>query len=132
MSKNQNNIRIFDTNIYLRFITGDNLRYGIEAKELFLRAQKGDYRIYLDELVLGEIVWTLQSFYKYSREIIRQNISKLLGSHSIINPRIRIMKRTLDRYSSSNLSYSDCWVYEISKTGNMKLETFDKDLAKQI
>ena len=132
MPKNQNNIRVFDTNIYLRFITGDNLRLGMEAKEFFLRAQKGEYKIYLDELVLGEIVWTLQSFYKYSRGVIRQNISKLLSTRTTINPRMKIMKKTLDLYSSTNLSYSDCWIYEVSKINNMKLETFDKDLAKQI
>lgn len=132
MSKNQNNIRIFDTNIYLRFITNDDLKYGPEARELFIRAQKGEFKIYLDELVLGEIIWTLQSFYKYPRDEINKNISKLLDSRFITNPRIKIMKRALEKYVTTNLSYSDCWICEVSKAEHLILETFDKDLAKQV
>ncbi|MBI5356035.1 PIN domain-containing protein [Candidatus Collierbacteria bacterium] len=125
--------RIFDTNIFLRFITGDNPKFSPEAKQLFIRAQKGEYKIYLDELVFGEIVWTLQSFYDYTREEIRKNLGNLLNSNFVVNPRKRLMKKALEKYvMMTNLSFSDCWIYELSNVESMRLETFDKGLSKQV
>jgi predicted nucleic-acid-binding protein len=133
MPKNyRKKLRIFDTNIFLRFITGDNPKYGPEAKQLFGRAQKGEFKIYLDELVFGEIVWTLQSFYDYTREEIRENLGNLLNCSFVVNPRKRLMKKALEKYMMTNLSFSDCWIYELSNNESMRLETFDKGLSRQV
>lgn len=123
-------ISLFDTNIFLRFITGDRSEYGLKARELFKQAQKGEYEIYLDELVFGEVVWTLQSFYKYSRSEIYNNLNIFFDFDFVINPRKKILKKTLETYASTNLSFSDCWIYELSKSKSLELETFDKELQK--
>jgi predicted nucleic-acid-binding protein len=131
MSKNsKDKVNLFDTNIFLRFITGDKSEYGLKARELFKQAQKGEFKIYLDELVFGEVVWTLQSFYKYSRREIYDNLSKFFDFDFMINPRKKILKRALETYVSTNLSFSDCWIYELSKSKSLELETFDKELQK--
>lgn len=131
MSKSlKSKISLFDTNVFLRFITGDKSEYGTKARELFKQAQKGKFKIYLDELVLGEVVWTLQSFYKYSRKEIYDNLSKFFDFDFIINPRKKILKKALETYFSKNLSFSDCWIYELSKSKSIEIETFDKELKK--
>lgn len=131
MSKNlKNKISLFDTNIFLRFITGDRSEYGLKARELFKQAQKREFEIYLDELVFGEVVWTLQSFYKYSRREIYNNLNNFFDFNFIINPRKKILKKALETYVSTNLSFSDCWIYELSKAKSLDLETFDKELQK--
>lgn len=101
------------------------------SRELFKRAQKGEFKIYLDELVFGEVVWTMQTFYKYSRREIYDNLSKFFGFDFIINPRKKTLKKALETYASTNLSFSDCWIYELSKSKLIELETFDKDLKRQ-
>lgn len=132
MPKNyKSNPRIFDTNIFLRFITGDNSVYSPKAKILFNRAKKGEFKIYLDELVFGEVVWTLQSFYDYSREEIWENLRKLLDCSFVISPRKQTIKKSLEKYATTRLSFSDCWISELSNKESMELETFDKDLLKQ-
>lgn len=132
MPPNRNNIFLLDTNIFLRFITNDHPQLSQKAKTFFKLAERGRYKIYLDELVLGEIVWTLQSFYEYSRSEIYHSLNKLMASKFISNPRKKTLIKTLNRYSNSSLSFSDCWVFEIAKSNKIKLQTFDKDLQKAI
>lgn len=131
MSRNlKDKISLFDTNIFLRFITGDKSEYGSKSRELFKQAQKEEFQIYLDELVFGEVVWTMQSFYKYSRREIYDNLSRFFDFDFIINPRKKTLRKALETYASTNLSFSDCWIYELSKSKLIKLETFDKELQK--
>ncbi len=132
MPSKQNSVFLLDTNVFLRFITNDHLQLSQQAKTFFKSAELGRLKIYLDELVLGEVVWTLQSFYEYSRSEIYHSLNRLLASRFMVNPRKKILIKALNRYSISNLSFSDCWVFEVAKSNKIKLQTFDKDLQKAI
>lgn len=130
MPSNQNKVCLLDTNIFLRFITNDHPQLSQRAKNIFKSAESGKYKIYLDELVLGEVVWTLQSFYEYSRSEIYKHLSRLITSKFIINPRKNILVKALNHYSVSSLSFSDCWISEVAKSNRIRLQTFDKALQK--
>lgn len=121
-----------DTNILIRFLRADHPQLSSKAKEIFLKAQKGNIEIYLDEIIIAETVWLLSSFYKLKKELIASQLQELVSQKWIINPRKRIILDSLSLFSLNNLAYIDCWVACISKSIHAKLETFDFKLKRAV
>lgn len=121
---------LLDANIILRFLRNDVPSHFKIAKETISKGQQGKAELYLDELVLAEVIWTSTTFYKETRETISKPLLKLLTQNWIINPRKELISEALNYYKNSNLSYIDCWLYTLSKEKNFFLETFDQKLKK--
>lgn len=124
------NIVLVDTNIILRFLFRDDEVLFASANTIFGNAESGKIKIYIDELVIAEVIWTLTSFYKQDKKEVFNLLSKLVSRKWIVNPRKKLILNSLRLCISTNLSYVDCWIAEVSKSNKLKLETFDKDLEK--
>ncbi len=122
---------LVDTNIILRFLLRDDEKLFFVANSIFSNAEHGNIKIYIDELVVAEAIWTLTSFYKQDKKEIFDLMLKLVSRKWIVNPRKKLILNSLKLCLDSNLSYIDSWVFEVSKANKYKLETFDKDLNKQ-
>lgn len=120
-----------DTNVLIRFLRADHPELSPKAKEIFLRAQKGDLEIYLDEIIIAETVWLLSSFYKLKKEEIVYQLQELISQEWIINSRKKIILDSLSLYAGSSLHYVDCWLSHVSKEISSELKTLDKKLEKQ-
>lgn len=55
-----------------------------------------------------ETVFTLQSFYKHPRPLIRDNVLPLLQPPGIALPGKRRLRRAFELYTNTNLSFADC------------------------
>lgn len=121
---------LIDANVIIRFLLNDHTTHSPIAKSIFLKAQQGKIKIYLDEVVVAEVIWTLSSFYKVKKMDLVDKIEKLLSQDWIVNPKKNLLLETLNVYLSSKLDYIDCWVFIVSKSEGIALETFDKDLKK--
>ncbi|MCX6705801.1 MAG: hypothetical protein NTV24_01695, partial [Candidatus Woesebacteria bacterium] len=56
-----------DSNIFLRFLIGDNQKMLGECLSLIEDIKKGKIDAFTSNLILSEVVWTLGSFYKFPR-----------------------------------------------------------------
>jgi predicted nucleic acid-binding protein len=121
---------VIDANVMIRFLLADHPRLSPAAKSVFLKAQNGKLRIYLDEVIVAEVVWTLSSFYKIKRKDIGEKLEKLISQDWIINPKKDLILSSLSLFVSHNLDYIDCWIYVVAKDTKLSLETFDKDLKR--
>ena len=126
------NTVLVDTNIILRFFLRDNEILFASAKAIFNEAESGNAKIYIDELVVAEVIWTLTSFYKQPKKEIANLLVKLVSRGWIVNPRKKLILKVLRLCSTINLSYVDCWLVEVAHKAKMPLRTFDKDLQKQV
>ena len=122
--------KITDTNIFIRFLTKDHKILSLQAKTFFEEAEKGKINLYADEVMIAEIIWLLDSFYKYSREEISNQLEKIISQPWIINPRKELILTTIELFRTTNLSYVDCWLYTVSQNLNFPLATFDRKLKK--
>ena len=61
---------LLDTNVIIRFLTGDHPAHSPRSRSLFTRAAAGDVTLLVTDLALAETVWVLQSFYKLDRGAI--------------------------------------------------------------
>lgn len=73
-----------DTNVVLRFLLQDDDRLSGKANDIFMAINNGELTVYLDPVVLGEIVWVLKSFYKLPPEKVYEWVLPI-ASHSHIN-----------------------------------------------
>src|SRR3989344_1655210 len=94
---------IVDANVIIRFLLNDHPRLSPIATSLFYKAQKKLINVYLDEVILAEVIWTLSSFYKIKKADLIENIEKFL---------------------------SQDWVVSKKKDLIFKLETFDRNLKR--
>jgi len=53
-----------DANVFLRFILGEPPEFAVEAERVFRDSIEGRFKLVTSELVLAEIVWTLEAFQK--------------------------------------------------------------------
>ena len=72
-------MRGLDTNVLMRFVTGDDAAQFATAEELLVRAEDQGERFYVHSIVLCELAWTLRGGeYRYQRPAIADAIEKLL------------------------------------------------------
>lgn len=121
---------LVDTNIVIRLLLGDRVELTHKAKSIFFKAQEGLYYIYLDEVVIAEVVWTLSSHYKLDKINIINQLEKLIFQNWIINPRKKLILKSLYLFKTKNLGYIDCWIFTVNQSLKASLETFDNDLKK--
>lgn len=120
-----------DTNVIIRFLQQDHPDHFSKAKEIFQTAESGKSVIYFDELIVAETIWLLTTHYEQSKDKVANALSQLLSAPWAKNPRKKLILASLNLYTTSNLSYIDCWLYHVSNKLKLKLVTFDKDLQKQ-
>jgi predicted nucleic-acid-binding protein len=123
-------ISAIDANYLVRFFLKDDLQLFTIVSELFDRAQKGKLKIYLDEVIVAEVIWVLSSRYKIAKNLIATQFERFISEGWLINPRKDAILNAIDRYAKTNLSYVDCWLYELCKENKYSLATFDRKLAK--
>ena len=121
---------LVDANVIIRFLLNDHKALSPLAKSIFLKAQQRKIRIYLDEVVIAEVIWTLSSFYKIKKTDLVDRLEKFIFQDWITNPRKKLILDSLHLFYSSNLDYIDCWMFTVSQAQGINLETFDKDLKK--
>lgn len=121
---------LVDANVVIRFLLNDHETFSPKAKSIFLKAQEGKIKIYLDEVIVAEVIWTLSSFYKIGKTDLVDRMKKIISQDWIVNPRKTALIKAIDLYDSSNLDYIDCWVFAVGKSRGIILETFDKNLNK--
>lgn len=124
-------IIIVDTNVILRLILADEPKLSIQAKEIFDLAETGQTKIYIDEVVVAEVVWVLSSFYRQPKQDIVRHLKDMISQTWIVNPRKKLVLAALDLFLETNLSYIDAWILSVSRHRKIELKTFDKKLDKK-
>lgn len=119
-----------DTNIILRFLLNDHPKLSQKAKQIFTQAEKGNSQIYLDEVIIAEVVRVLLSFYKKDKDEIIEQLTKLVSRPWVINEQKQTILAAFEMYRLTKFAYIDCWIYILSKEENYQFETFDVSLKK--
>ena len=121
---------LIDTNVFIRHLRGDDKVLSLKAKAVFSQAETGKHQIYVDEVIIAEVVWVLSSFYKETRAAIAFQLSDILSQTWVINPRKNLILKTLTLFTKTSHSYIDCWAFVVAKDEQFPFTTFDKTLDK--
>jgi len=69
-----------DTNLFLRFLTNDVPDQAHAVDQLLMRAEEGELELFTSSLTIAEIVWTLESYYELSSEVVRDHVVAILNT----------------------------------------------------
>jgi predicted nucleic-acid-binding protein len=122
-----------DTNLFLRFLTNDVPDQAKAVHQLLLQAAQGDISLITTSIVIAEIVWTLESFYKETKENIQKMVLSFLNTPGLEVDNGDLVIRALRRYVDKNIdfinAYNAAWmeIHEITT-----IYTFDQDHFSRI
>jgi predicted nucleic acid-binding protein len=98
-----------DTNLFLRFLTKDVPEQAEAAHRLFLQAAQGEISLITTSMVIAEIVWTLESFYKETKDEIQQMVLSFLNTPGLEVDNGELVIRALRRYVDKNIDFIDAY-----------------------
>ena len=120
-------MKLLDTNLILRFLLKDDLKQFNSARIIF---ENPEENLYLNELVVAEVIWVLTSFYKFSKEKAGEKIYYLLKLPTIETNRPLLM-RTLYFYNNFNINFVDAYLVAFCEQNSLEgIYSFDKVLDK--
>jgi predicted nucleic-acid-binding protein len=103
-----------DTNVLLRYLVGDDKSQTRLATELISKyfGQKGS--IFINNIVVCELIWVLESGYKYPKAEIVNALNFLLRTEEFAFENLQILNQALDHYSKYKCDFSDVLIGKIN------------------
>jgi uncharacterized protein len=95
-------MRFLDTNVIIRFLTGDDPQKAQACRDLLLRVQRGEEQVRISEAIVTEVCYILSSraHYRLSHEDIRQRLAPIVNLRGLKLPRKRLYLRALDLFAT--------------------------------
>ncbi len=121
--------RIFiDTNIFIRYLTADDPVKYERCRTLFKKALNGEIALLTSDMVIAELIWTLQSFYRVPKKDVVEKINIIINTPFIFIPNRELLSEALLLYSRKNIDYIDAYNAVFMKHHKTKkIFSYDKD-----
>ena len=98
-----------DANVFLRYLT-DDVPEQADAVEAFLdRAASGELRLVTSVLVVAEVVWTLGSFYKRSKDQVRDAVLALCHTPGLDVEDADGLVQAAEWHAETNVDFADAY-----------------------
>lgn len=117
-----------DTNVFLRFLIKDVLDQAEAAHRLFQQAGQGSISLVTTSMVVAEVVWTLESFYKETKEDIQPMVLSFLNTPGLEVEGGDLIIRALLWYIDKNIDFIDAYnAAWMENHGITTIYTFDRN-----
>ena len=128
-------MRFVDTNVFLRYLTGDDEIKAQACYELFQRVNQGEEELFTCEAIVSEVVYVLSSTrapYRLSHDEIRARLVPILTLRGLRLPQKRVYLEALDLYASSPyLDFEDALaVAHMQRQGIAEIVSYDRDFDR--
>ena len=124
-------MKAIDTNILIRFLTGDD---DLQAKKVYLifkKAESEKNELFVPLLVVLEMIWVLESVYEVSRKEILDSIRDLLLMPILKFDHPSMLQQLIHSAQGNKYDLSDLLIAHSAKiSGCETVITFDKKVAK--
>lgn len=121
-----------DTNVFLRVLIRENEHAYQSSKKLLESIQRGQIKAYIHELVMAEMIWTLQSVYEQPKEktiVLAESILNLNGLEMISG---FDQRNAFQLYQYYSVKYVDACLASIIQVKQKKwtIVSYDGDFKK--
>lgn len=122
---------VLDANILLRFLTNDVPEQADRCTELLRRLEAGAEQVFLPDLVLAGVVWTLEKFYKQPKAKIRELLLPILGLRGLRFSSKESARLALQLYVDKNVDWTDAFVAaQMLAKGRTRIYSYDHDFDR--
>ena len=119
-----------DTNVLVRFITGQPAGMAAKARRLIERADRGDFEVEVLPVIVAETVYTLESFYEMDRKAVAKSLSHFLRSRGIWPHEKERVLDALQRFHDQNVGFADAYLAAGGVETGQRVVSFDRDFEK--
>jgi predicted nucleic-acid-binding protein len=98
-----------DTNLFLRYLTNDVPKQADAFEQMLVQAANGKLSFITNNLVIAEIIWTLESFYKLEKIDIQKKILAILNTTGLIVDEPEITIQAILWYVEKNIDFADAY-----------------------
>lgn len=119
-----------DSNILLRFFTGEPAAMFAAASAFIESAERGEVAIELSPLVLAETAFTLESFYKTPRKEVAQTLLTFVNRLGVRLAEKSILLDALERVQKTGIHLVDAYLAASASESGLPVASFDRDFDK--
>lgn len=124
-------MRFIDTNLFLRYFTRDDEKKAEDVLKLLKRVERNEEKVIASPLVIFEIVFTLENYYKVPRGEIKTLLQPILNLRGLRLDFKDIFESALELYSERKFSFADAFnACLMQKGGIEEIYSFDEDFDK--
>jgi uncharacterized protein len=124
---------VIDTNLLVRFLTGDDPVKAGEVKRLLIRAEEGVVRLLIPSVVIAELVWVLQSFYKLDRSEIVPLLNAIVHTRGLEVGDRPVVSEAIRLYRDGTIDFIDAWIVAYARQAGVRsVYTFDRKHFKGV
>lgn len=121
---------LLDTNVLVRFVTGEPATQADEVAELFAAADAGTVQLTVLPMVLAEAVFVLSGYYEHPRSNVAAVLSHLISCPGFQADEPARMLEALRLFGAGKLDFVDCYLAAASILDGRTVVSFDKDFDK--
>lgn len=122
--------QLVDTNVLLRFFTGDPPDMAARARGLIARADCGEIALIIPVVVLAETFFTLESFYKLKRVDIACKLIAFLESRGIVASESEVVVAALTLIKTRKAHFVDAYLAARAASEGVPINSFDRNFDK--
>lgn len=119
-----------DANVLLRFLTKTPIDMAERAKTLLQRGEAGDLKLLLHSVSIAETVWVLQSYYRYGRDRIDEELRALLATGALTLIESQVIEAALRTMARQNVDFADALLAEHARARGQAVASFDSDFKR--
>ena len=124
---------VIDTNLLVRYLTEDDPSKANDVKRLLLKAARDEVRLLIPSVVIAELVWVLQSFYKLERSEIVPLLNAIMHTHGVDVSEKTVVSEAIALYRDKTIDFIDAWIVAFAKEAGVRaVYTFDRKHFKGI
>ena len=121
-----------DTNIIVRLLTRDDPKQ-FDAAVSLVKSSSADAPLFVNPMVVLEVVWVLERVYKVDRIVARTQMAGLLDTVEFKVPEALHMENWARWFTSQHADFSDVVISELNRAnGCEKTMTFDRKAASSV
>ena len=121
---------LVDTNILLRFLSGEPAAQAGAARNLFARAGEGKIVLDISPVIVAETLYTLVSFYSVERKTAAENLSALLQQRGVKLRDANQVLSALERLQTASVGFADAFLAAGAAEEAVPIASFDRDFDK--
>lgn len=121
---------IADTNLLLRHTLNDIPLQASFAEEYFKKAQKGLIRITICPVVLFEMFFVLEKFYRFDRPQVAYYLLEVVTTPYLEVEEREIFTSTVPFYKEQRIDFVDAYLFAKAQAQAAEVLSFDKDFRK--
>ena len=122
--------QLVDTNVLVRFFTGDPPDLAAKARRLVERADKGEVLLVVLPVIAAETVYTLESFYEMERKEVASKLSAFMQSRGIEAVESARVLDALNRCRDRGVHFADGYLAAAAAELGRPVASFDRDFDK--